>query len=326
MCTPKRNQAIDCAKVIATIMVVFYHAMYFRLPYYIGTSIPNFYVPTFDRLIMNLCSMSIPLFFMCSGYCLLNSSSSSFSKMAKKVAYIIVLTLIWNYLTPFPYWFFITLSALYLSTPIQRYLITQKPVLYWLGVSVIFLLTHISNEVYVITKAFDFSLNWPNRIQGMYTTYSLVYFAAGYHLSQKNTTLWASISAIIAGIMLGIFDGIILSTNPDKPFDSVNGAFSCLSSLFLAFGFLSLLLHFQNHSTKVSAFFKLCSSCCLPIYILHMCIIRITSSYYSNLHTISDCNPNVYTGFIWTLFICLVCGITGYIIRKLPYIQFLMKL
>ena len=275
---------------------------------------------------MNLCSMSIPLFFMCSGFCLLNSCSSSLSKMAKKVAYIVILTIIWNYLTPFPYWFFITLSALYLSTPIQKYLIENKPGLYWFGIGVVFLLTQLSNEIYVLSKACDISLSWPNRIQGLFTTYSLVHFAIGYSLSQKIPSLKVTALAILLGITLGIFDGMILTTDPNKPFDGVNAAFPCLSSLLLAYGVLSLLLHYQNRFTKISDFLKLCASCCLPIYILHMELIRLTSPNYNYLHSTFDSNPNIYTGLIWSLLICVTCGIVGLVIKKIPYIQHLMKL
>lgn len=326
MNTINRNQAIDYAKILATIMVVFYHAIYYELAYYTDTTILGLYVPSFNRIIMNLCSMSIPLFFMCSGFCLLNSCSSSLSKMAKKVAYIVILTIIWNYLTPFPYWFFITLSALYLSTPIQKYLIENKPGLYWLGIGVVFILTQLSNEIYVLSKACDISLSWPNRIQGLFTSYAIVHFAIGYTLSQKKPSVKISTLTILLGMILGIFDGMLLTTDPNKPFDGVNAAFPCLSSLLLAYGVLSLLLHYQNRFTKVSDFLKLCASCCLPIYILHMKFIGLSRPYYNDFNTALEIQPNIYTGLIWSLLICITCGIVGLGIKKIPYLKYLMKL
>lgn len=307
-------------------MVVFYHAIYYELPYYTDTSIFGLYVPTLNRIIMNLCSMSIPLFFMCSGFCILNTSSASLSKMFKKVAYIVVLTCIWNYLTPFPYWFFITLSALYLSTPIQKYLIKNKPGLYWLGIGVVFLFTQLSNEIYVLSKVCDISLSWPNRIQGLFTSYALVHYAIGYTLSQKKPSLKTSTLTILLGIILGIFDGMILTTEPNKPFDGVNASFPCISSLLLAYGVMSIFLHFQNHFNKVSNFLKLCASSCLPIYILHLYAIGLTNSYYNNIHIAFNISANIYTAIIWSILICIVCGIAGWSIKKIPYLMYLMKL
>ena len=53
----------DVIKIIAAFMVCFYHLGLLD----VGTVSESFYFPNLNKLILNLCSMSVPLFFMVNG-------------------------------------------------------------------------------------------------------------------------------------------------------------------------------------------------------------------------------------------------------------------
>ena len=53
----------DLIKIVAAFMVCFYHLGLLD----VGTVSEAFYVPNINKLILNLCAMSVPLFFMVNG-------------------------------------------------------------------------------------------------------------------------------------------------------------------------------------------------------------------------------------------------------------------
>lgn len=72
---------IDLLKIIAMFLVSFYHIGYYYIDY--GFIKNVYYVPNFNRIVMNICAMSVPIFFIVSGALMLNKSYAN-KKIIKK--------------------------------------------------------------------------------------------------------------------------------------------------------------------------------------------------------------------------------------------------
>lgn len=123
-----RNPSVDIIKIIAMIMISYYHIGYSRLDYGFTPGQDN-YMPNFSRIVMNLCAMGVPLFFIAAGYLTISRKYTA-RKIFLKILTIAVLATLWNYITPIPVWFLITLSGLYLIQPIIHFLQEKHPTLY----------------------------------------------------------------------------------------------------------------------------------------------------------------------------------------------------
>lgn len=322
----ERHPGIDALKIIAMFMVVFYHACYYKLNYGFEEG-SNVYIPNLTRCLMNLCSVSVPLFFMCSGYCTLPSSSSSWRKMIKKVIMIAVLTLFWNYVCPFPTWFFFSLAALYLVTPLLRYVRSRHHILYWLGISLIFLATFATNEAYVLSRLWSPNFLDGYEIQGLFTSYALVYYALGGAFREKRLPLPTAIILFILGYTLSLIDTSILSTANGKVFDGVNAAFPMMSSLMMSCGIFAVFMRLRDVNPKLRNILALVGGGCLSVYILHSCVTKYIVRSMAWLGIESFNYPiTMSLGLILTCIVMAISLLIGFTIRKIPYISLLLKL
>ncbi len=323
---PRRKPFIDILKTLAMFMVVCYHCCFYKMDYGYTPGATE-YVPNLARALMNLCSMGVPLFFMCSGYCTLASASSGWKKMGRKVLTILLLTLLWNYVTPFPIWFFISLSALYLATPILRRLKQHYPRLYWCGVACIGFATFGLNETYVISRLFAPNIMDNYHIQGLFTSYALVYYTLGDWFKSRNVPAKLALGVLVAGFALSLVDGAILTTACGNIFDGVNGAFPMLSSLLMTVGTFSLLERFkldpQSRATKTMA---LIASGCLAVYIFHIFFLNTINQLLASVWNAKITQYSIPGAIVWSLLIWAISWSAGMLIRRIPYVCYLMKL
>lgn len=62
----KRIIYLDLLKIIARFLVSFYHIGYYYLDY--GFIQNTHYIPNLNRIIMNICAMSVPIFLLLVGH------------------------------------------------------------------------------------------------------------------------------------------------------------------------------------------------------------------------------------------------------------------
>ncbi len=321
-----RESSIDILKILAMFMVAYYHCCWnMDYGYTAGESQ---YMPNFARILMNMCSVSVPLFFMCSGYCTLASASSGWKKMGMKVVTVLVLTLVWDYLVRFPTWFMYTLSALYLSTPVLRWFMQRCPRLFAAGVATIALATSGMNGIYVFSRPFaPQSMEWYH-VQGLFTSYSLVYYSLGAWSKGRDIPLKWAVSSFVVGLLLSTAECSIMTIYTGEMIDGVNGSFPMLSTLFMTFGVFSMVRHVrlapQSSWVKPLA---LISSGCLAVYIFHCFYLRLLTWHV--LLPMLQCDRVLYTiltAVPFTLLVCSLSWCTGMLIRRIPYVRCLMKL
>lgn len=68
----KRILYIDLLKIIAMFLVSFYHIGYYYIDY--GFIENSYYIPNLNRITMNICAMSLPIFFTISRGLMLNKT------------------------------------------------------------------------------------------------------------------------------------------------------------------------------------------------------------------------------------------------------------
>ncbi len=317
-----RESCIDLLKTAAMFMVVYYHCCYYYLDFGYKAGSAD-YLPNTARALMNLCSMGVPLFFMCSGYCTLASPASTWRKMGRKALTILLLTLIWSMLIPFPAWFFITLAALYLATPVLRLIRQQHPRLYWSAMACLFLGCFGLNEFCALSHLLSPNVPAGASIRGFFTAYALVYYALGEYLRGRKLPVWTGIASFVSGFALSLLDGTLLTRAQGVMFDGVNAAFPMLSALLMSLGLFSLSQHLilKPESAPARALATL-SGGCLAVYLLHLFLhLKAAEQLLSGMDTMS---LPLSTG--WALSICTLSWAAGMLIRRIPGIRCLMKL
>ncbi len=321
-----RETSIDLLKIAAMLMVVFYHTSYYNLDYGYTEGASD-YVPNLARALMNLCSMGVPLFFMCSGYCTLASSSSGWKKMGRKVITILLLSLLWNYLTLFPVWFFKTLAVLYLITPALRLAKERFPRLYWCGIVCTGLASFGMNEAYALSRMFTPNVLDGCRITGVFTTYALVYYALGDWLRGRKISPLAATAALAGGFILSLADCSLLTNARGSMFDGVNASFPMLSALLMTFGTFSLVRRLPNQNGGgVAHALAVISSGCLAVFIFHGYLLTNFKRPVCDLLHIEATQYNLFQALVLTIIFWVLSWCIGMTIRQIPYARVLMKL
>lgn len=76
----------DFLKLIAAMLVVFYNLNIVDMVYISNT----LYIPNINRIVMNLCQISVPLFFMVNGAILLNREVNILAILRKSIKVLII--------------------------------------------------------------------------------------------------------------------------------------------------------------------------------------------------------------------------------------------
>lgn len=322
----KRLYYLDMIKIISAFMVTFYHAAYYRLDY--GFSQGTFYVPNVSRVLMSLCAMSVPLFFMVSGALMLNKKRPVKS-MLYKAFKIALLILVW-YFTGFPMWFFRTLIILYVLTPILKWLLDNHKRVIYVIMAVIFIMPFMYNYAVVAIRALDIdmvitvakhsiSLKSLERT-GVFTMYSVLYYLLGAILVNGKTfgRIW-SIVLIIADWAMVVSEVVILTNADGAMFDGVNASFPTIGALLIAVGTFELLKSF-NYSSATIKFMNTVSPYVLSIYVMHVIIIK-GFAMLLNIDSIS-----LIQAVALAVAVDAIAVGAGWVINKIPYVREVIKI
>ena len=322
----KRLYYLDMIKIISAFMVTFYHAAYYRLDY--GFSQGTFYVPNVSRVLMSLCAMSVPLFFMVSGALMLNKKRT-IKSMAYKAFKIALLILVW-YFTGFPMWFFRTLIILYILTPLLKWLLDNHRRIIYIIMTVVFIMPFMYNYAVIAIKALNTDMvitvakhSIPLKSlgrTGIFTLYSVLYYLLGAILVNRNTwsRIW-SIVLIIAGWAMVVLEVVILTNIDGAMFDGVNASFPTIGALLMAVGTFELLKSF-NYSGAVVKFMNIISPYVLSIYVMHVIIIKGVTMLL-DVDSISFIQAIALTVAVDAIAIG-----AGWVINKIPYVREVIKI
>ena len=322
----ERYFGIDIMKIAAAFMITFYHFQ--RIDY--GFTAGQFYFPNLNRLLMNLCVVSVPLFFMCNGAILLNNKYSV-KQIFQKTAKIILLILVWHWLS-FPDWFFKTLCLLYCGYPILRYSFEKKRwIMYLLLVALLavpFMLNLVTTLLKlqpepVVVSLRSYSLNLTEiGNTGMFTIYGLMYFLLGGILMKRRLPIWLSFGLISLGFALCTLEGIIYTNYYNTIYDGVNSSFPTLGALFMSVGVFDLMIrcNMPTKYTWISDGVIFASKHVLGIYLFHLALILQVKQYMTG-----GVYPVVLIAFVCFL-IDAACILICAIIRKIPYVRGLVTI
>ena len=325
----KRLYYLDLLKIISAFMVTFYHFSFSRLDF--GYTNVGLYIPNFNNIIMNVCSMSVPLFFMVSGALTL-TKDRSVKYIGKKVLKIVFLIVVW-YIAKFPACFFKTLIILYIITPVLRYLIKKNIVVIYILMIGLFIMPFMYNFIIVLMKFFNISLDITimnktintvnlNRT-GVFTLYSILYYLLGSFL-RNSKTLKKRTSILIAmlGWLLVCVDVSLSSSVGDAVQDGVNGCFPTVGALLLAFGTFNLVKSLKYENSKIVKFISAVSPYVLSMYVMHLLVLRFI---FIKIMEINGQIPLVMA-VMCSVIADIICILIGMIINKIPYIRETIKI
>lgn len=342
----KRLTYIDVTNIIAIFMVLLIHSAWY------STSSP---LGNFDSIIRSISAAAVFLFLMNSGATLVNYRNKYSTKtfIIKRIKRVVFPLLLWSIIfyfvdfwvkTPLPdvnykitklsldsfirafcteqingaFWFFYLVIALYVVTPIISVLCKDH-------LNVLFYIVCLD---FVINFCFMYLNN--NLLHWNVTTYVLAstansyigFYVMGYlikigYFSKVHTKLLmiAGIISLIVIILIALFRFKITS-----PLISNLGGYGAPLNFFYTIGIYLLIkklveTHYIFKNAKAQKWLAVLSSLSLGIYILHpfflKLFMKITDTQFGNWVDIL-CMP---------LFTYVFCGLTVYLIKKIPVIK-----
>lgn len=340
----KRIIYYDFLKFIASIMVVFYHLGTINY----GSINGNVYFPNMNRIIMNLCQVSVPIFFMVNGAILLNRQINK-KNILKKSIKAMLIYIIWskaigvilsfinsnytsiNINSNCSLWFLRTLSWLYLLYPLIKLIYDKnnKYLIYLL--SILFIFPFMYNYIILIFKIFNVELYNLNKLPrtGAFTLYSILYFILGGLLVNSNSYIRKiidkkkelSIIFLIIGLCLSTLEGIILTNINGVIFDGVNSSFPTIGALFMSIGVFYISLNYIKGSDKyMNKIYEFIGKNSIGVYIFHMPLICLFKN------TLGVEYQSLYLSLITSIGITILSSIINYILIRIPIIKWTLKI
>lgn len=317
----KRIYYYDLLKIIASFMVLFYH--FCRLDY--GTINGNLYIPNLNRLVMNLCSMCVPLFFMVNGALLLRKQYT-YKNIFYKICKIAFLIIFWKF-TGFPSWFFFTLIILYCLCPILYYLYNNNTKYLKLIILFLFIFPFVYNYLILILSIFNVEFNFMGNLirvtelqrTGFFTLYSIVYFVFGKYFSDNQYSLKFSITLGLFGFSCSIAESILGVVAYGYILEGVSGSLPTIGTLCMTIAFFNFC-HGLEIPESLKKPIEFISPCILGIYIFHLAIIYFIYNY------VDATTLSLIPSFLISIFIYIVCVLISRIFNALPILKELIKI
>lgn len=301
---------LDIIKILSAFLVVFYHYSFYSLDY--GFSDGVAYYPNITRVIMSFAACSVPLFFMVNG-ALMFSRKRKWDDVYYKAAKIAVIVLCFRFLG-FPDWFFKTLIFLYIIYPLFNYCWEKRRGVYYSIIGLLMVFPFLYNQATVILKVYT-EIDY--QITGAKTMYSIVYFLLGNILFRKRAfSSWQSIILMVLGMVLLLFDCVVLTNFQQTISDGVNGAFPTLGALFLSVGVFEF---FKNNDFKKLEWLSFFSQGILPIYLFHMFVMKYCFAFLGK-------PTSIVTALAGSILICTSCCGLGWVMKRTPILCFLSKI
>lgn len=335
----------DLIKIIAAYMVCFYHLGLLDL----GSVTTDFYFPNFNRVILNLCAMSVPLFFMVNGALLLRrnytwkESILRFLKLTILYYFWVVvigqigewafgieqdsvLDILNGYRNSITVhlWFFKTIARLAILTPIFKFIYDRESKLWTYGLmGCLFVIPFVYNYFVLFAAWFQIEPFSTLPVTGVDTMYSVLYFFLGKVLSdlskeEKKSCIGRKILALISiltGWIMSTVEVTLWTNLRGEMYDGVNSSFPTLGALLMAAGVFYLLSKMNPNITgNVEKMFRLCADHVMGVYIFHPIIVQLLNRVF-----------RTYIGLLpkclITLLIVIGLSVITAIIKKVPVIK-----
>lgn len=340
----------DLIKIVAAFMVCFYHLGLLD----VGTVSEAFYVPNINKLILNLCAMSVPLFFMVNGALMLRrpySIKEIFLRFLKIIFlyyfWVLVLngigTLIfqveWIPLTEVlkgnrttisvHLWFLRTMAILTLLVPAMKKIYDQKSKILLYGLlSCVFVFPFLYNYFVLVVRWLQVDAFESLSVTGVFTMYSILYFFLGKIISDisakqtgkcKKYKVMAMIS-IIAGWLLVSAEVTLWSNLQGCVYDGVNSSFPTIGALLMAVGVFYLLSKIEHGPEGcVRGLLKICAGNIMGVFIFHtVCVNFVLKVIHRTV--------SVPAALIITLLIMLATALVTNVLKKIPVIRELLSI
>ena len=310
----------DWLKLIAAVLVVFYHLAYYDLDY--GFVPGSFYLPNGNRIIMSFAACSVPVFFMVNG-ALLFRRHRNWKDMLKKAAKILVLMVVWK-LADFPSWFFRTLVILYLIFPVLQYFREHRPVLLKLLCAAVAVMPFGYNLLLMLLKGLALGGCMPDVTHGMsvtgcFTMYSILYFCLGAWFDEMEPwPLSRSLGFVIAGWVLVVAECVIYTNLYQSMWDAVNSAFPTVGALLMAMGMFMAARHL--HLSWEARFLSWASEGVLAIYLMHMAGIHLLRPL------IAVRTYGLLTAIAAAVAVSASCVLVQKLCKRIPLLSWLLKI
>jgi len=336
---PNRHLAFDIIKTISSFMVILYH-----LSIVDNYSVCNlFYFPNLSKILLGLCAMSVPLFFMVNG-ALSIKRNEKFSYYLFKFVKTIFLYVFWNFAFDFIYsllginkgfsfsfpathlWFLRTLSVLYLVGYLNNKLSNIK-IFVVIGCILLFIFPFSYNYAILACKTFSITLPFIAERTGFFTLYSILYYFTGSYLWEKyiifhkrKFSLALKIILLIFGLLLVTTEVVLWSNINKEVFDGVNASFPTIGALSMATSAFLLACRIKlSDNNFLSKFFTIISKNCLGIYVLHPIVIIFIKKLYTG-------QTNIIGGIAFSLITMTISFIISFCSGKIPIIKKLFKI
>ena len=341
---------------MAAFMVCFYHLSMHYGMLDMGYIKNNIYIPNINRLIVNFCAMSVPLFFMVNGSLVL-SKEYGVKKLIKRAIKLMIMYISWIIIISFiasklrgslydfnfiemiinignsdtvHLWYLRTTAILMIITPIIKK-ISKSKYSYILNIIIMLLIIFPFTYNYLIILFKYLNIDKLNILPrtGLFTMYSILYYILGkiiydnieYINKHFNNIKYFAIILILLGWILVTFE-VIFWTNINRSlFDGVNSSFPTLGALCMSLGAFILISNIKLvEESKMKNIVQFISSKSMGIYIFHMPMILFLKTQL-NIASIP-----LYLSIITTFIIIVICIFTTYLLNKIPIIRSLLKI
>ena len=316
-----RIVGLDLAKLLAALLVVYYHLVF---PFPPDVSSPGFRWTTIPYMLFSFVSICVPLFFASSGALLLNREAS-LSKTLRRCAHLLFLLVFWAVFSlalimamrgqwfgvkEFVFilrdlrvgfiqhlWYMPSFLILMLLSPVFQTLKKHNPKVLYYFTGVLFLFTFGDK----LLNDMEYVVRWLLGKWGYYDSrsffgylnffkyhywYMFVYFVAGGLLLERAEDLKKYRKWVIAAIPLCIvISGTIAvarSQVSGSEFDPVFYNYPSMFTLILAAAVFLLLL-WSRPGQWLRRFAQAVSQVSLGIYLIHWLLIEVVKSYFGFL-------------------------------------------
>jgi surface polysaccharide O-acyltransferase-like enzyme len=295
----EREACLDYMRVFATICVVIIHCCASALSSY--GSIDDFNWGL-SLILRNLTTVSVPLFFMISGYLYLNKPQFNMRDFyLKRLKNIIIPMVVWSWFwllfnqkfnslnltltilwqpifspTMYHLWFLYPLIALYLSLPFIIILVKNMEAKHrhlWLIMWIMFGTVNFCH----IAFGFNFSIK-----PELFTVW-VGYFIAGYLMTFykfNNKLTWLGIFIINSFMIIGTY----LKTDSNSPIPSLFYELNTPHVMLLSCLIFNLMLQYKNHF-KPSNLITFLSNRSFTVYLIHPFFIIEFNHYIFNFYS-----------------------------------------
>lgn len=340
----------DLIKIVATFMVCFYHLGAVD----VGCVGESFYVPNFNKIVLNLCAMSVPLFFMVNGALLLRKQYS-YQKIIERFIKLVLLYIFWvvvvgiigemffkvenlsiieilngqrNTMTVH-LWFLRTMAILTLLTPIfyKLYESKYKKILYVVMI-LLFVFPFLYNSFVLIAKWFDINNVNNLPITGVFTLYSILYFLLGKIISDESARetvinvrrkiyVWM---IVITGWSVLTIEVMLWSNLNKSVYDGVNSSFPTIGALLMSVGIFYLFSKIKvEKAEKIILVVKKISENIMGVYIFHLVAIAMVTKVIHSTGTLVG-------AIIMTLIVMSIAMMITVVLKKIPGIRKLLSI